>query len=187
MPEVNDLLAGRYGSDWENYCYVCYFFVRRVVGCSRFDQTISTGGKFSSIATASDEAFTLSVLANNFDKWKYRCRGNPPLPEGEKPPTSKFTSGVGRKAKKYQGWNLEGLTYFGNLNGAYQKMRRTKEDEKKIEEFDKLFTAYWCLVTGRQPAGQQQENESIESQAANLAMFDYDFPEDREPLQRASV
>lgn len=184
MPIKENLLAGREASDLEDYCFVCYFFTRRVIGCSRFDQHLETGGDFSAIATGSDEAFALSVLANNYDKWSFKCRGEPPK-QGEEIPVARFTNGYGKRAKRYQGWNLEGLTFYGELESKFNDMRENDDDAPALKEFDATFAEYWRKITGREANPSLEAYNSVESQAERLAeRFKAKFPKNRKPLQR---
>jgi hypothetical protein len=196
MPLKEELLSGRTGQNLNNYFYIiCYFFVRQVTGCSRFDQALSSNKPFYSITTASDEAFALSVLANNYDKWVFKCQGGT-VPQGATMPPPRFTCGSGKKAKKYQGWSNEGLAYYATLAKELQDIRceEIKAAPRSpsptipvVTDFDRAFADYWCMVTGKQQeVTWSTADQSVEAQAAALANFDYDFPVRREPLQRGS-
>jgi hypothetical protein len=122
MPKLENMLKGRNADNIEDYFFVCHYFVRRVMGCSEYDKHQKTGGGFSTKATSSDEAFTLAVLENNYEKWCFKLSGSVPG-EGETVPIPKFTRRKGKKAIRFQGWSWEGLKAFGDIDKEYLKMR----------------------------------------------------------------
>lgn len=174
------MLSGRTTGNINDYFFLCHYFVRRVVGCTRYDQHIAHGGRYSEIATSSDEAFTLAVLVNNYDKWLHTLLKLPP----KETPAPRFTNSKGRKAEKNNGWSPEGMAYAGDLHDEYEKLRST-EYEARVKELDGLYTKYWSARTGRTTASNQKGTNPVDAREAALAKYSERafFPEKRKPLQ----
>jgi hypothetical protein len=116
MPEVSAMMEGR--DNVEAYAYYSYHFLPYILGKRRWRLVFNKRLTMDDMATASDEAFGLLVLENNYKKWTWMVNKNKEEQKAkanEMPKTPYYTVGRGSRTEKYQGWTLAGMEKFGEL------------------------------------------------------------------------
>ena len=120
----------------EAYSFFCYFFLPEVVGKRAFFRSVQTGGKLSTIAMESDEAFGLATLLNANKRWTwefYHPPGSCDENDVDEKPRAIYSVGSKGNAKKYEGWSIEGTNKFNEL------IIKIAEDRKIHPEYDEYF------------------------------------------------
>jgi len=148
-PDLNELLdKGR--QDPKAYTFFCHFFLPHVVGKQRWRNGIKTGAAISKLATVSDEAFTLLILENSWDRWlwevgKSKEEIKAAIEDGTIP-QAKYTLGKGQKARKNMGWSEDGMKRYQQIAKEIVKKDREQDKEDITEpgrngwsKFDKEF------------------------------------------------
>ena len=131
VPSLDDIMEmGR--NKEEAYEAFCEYILPAVVGRK------SNGSKFfvskvSEVATVSDEAMSLLLLENAWDKWSAQ-HANPN--NAEFPSTKYSHDGSGSANLVYHGWKVIGMTRFAELVQLVTADRKT--DERKAFEQDFL-------------------------------------------------
>lgn len=137
LPEFLELHEGR-----EAYELFTREFIRRIVGEKEW-----LGNNYrallSEYCTASDEAYGLLCIENNYDRWTYMQESKDYKDKsGNAPPalyTNSGNSTGGRGApKKFQGWSMVGYKRFDTLHKMV-KIDRAKLGRTAFEEAMKKF------------------------------------------------
>jgi hypothetical protein len=145
-------------------------FVPAVVGPDLFQQRIQDD-KSKDPCTASDEAFTLLLLENNYDRWLdifNKTDGNPAQRRGhrtkfcESDIETKYTSGGikfsnDKEAPKAKGWSEEGIQRFNLL------FKSVKDDRQLRPRFIRRL----IKKQAEEPKIKAQKKKSPAIQAAN--------------------
>jgi hypothetical protein len=129
FPPLVDILQMRENKE-DSYRIFCDHVLSQVVGKNDW-KTRAGKETISSIATVSDEAFSILLLENNYQVWKEDALGACGEGQGVKASSKYTVNGAG--TRKYQGWTPEGLKRFNTLaamvhadrisnNGTFEKM-----------------------------------------------------------------
>lgn len=144
--EVFPTLEQFLGLHRENESYEIYTrnFVKRIVG-----DTVWSGNKFNALlstyCTASDEAFGLLTIENNYARWTSMqgtgdladVTGNAPTPLYTNA-GKKNKSEVRAGPKKFQGWSIQGYKRFDEIHKMVKADRLTasrKDFEERMKQF----------------------------------------------------
>src|SRR5215207_1958370 len=112
------------------YCNFFAFFVAPVVGKKRFD-SLCWRSPLSEFVTISDEALSLLIFENNYDRWvdmgrnrnwkssivcpKYSTGGNASQTPKNGNEAIAVSSLKNCTCAKYQGWSIEGMRKFNSF------------------------------------------------------------------------
>ena len=136
VPDESDIMKLR--GDPETFKL---FFVRKLLPCTvgrlKFRKNKAVH-KLEKWATVSDEAFSLLAFENGWRRWKSLLDGDIETKE------TKYTLN-GAKAKKGQGWSMEGLGRFEELYDFVKqdRIKHGQVDAELLEDFKKE-----CMVAG---------------------------------------
>jgi hypothetical protein len=138
LPGIMALRVNANGDVNENYIYFCETFVKCIVGMQKFKRRWKQNKKFSSIATASDEALALLLVENSEFKWMMEGQSGSTVEEAAKLATTKYTNAGKSKSskgltKKNCGWKNEGIDRFNEL--YYMVMDDRKVNGKVFDEY----------------------------------------------------
>ena len=165
MPVNPDALASRYSkANYPIYKDFCSFFVSGVVGIRHFDRN-KCHLQFSKYVSASDEAFTVLTLENNWSRWTSMAE-NDDWKESDVP--SEWTTSKDRKknnnsqsedddgddnpqARKYRGWTFKGIQRYNQL------FHEVKAERQKLlyGEFE-----LYCMQEFQDEAEAQGKNQN---------------------------
>ncbi len=111
------------------YGFLCNRLMPSIVGSYKWKSNFRVE-RLSTFVTVTDEALTLLFLENSWEKWKDMANtGN----DKESSKHSVYSlSGKGNGARKYQGWNQEGLERMNELVVAVKHDR--KVDKNRFEK-----------------------------------------------------
>ena len=125
------------------------------------------GCLISDVASVSDEALCIAILENSWDKWihLYKTRNDTSDDENSQDkedneensplPSTKWTEdGRGAGAKKYFGWNRNGIDRFNAITALVREDRELPQRSKFEEDF-KINNKYATIV-------QKKKNKTTE-------------------------
>ena len=127
-------------NEGNTYSNVCDMLLPVVVGVREMKTGMKQGRLISDIATVSDEALCIAILENSWDKWVHLYENKDDSSDNENEdeenrsvPNSKWTyDGRGAGAKKYLGWNRDGIDRF-NIITTLVKEDREKQMRSTFE------------------------------------------------------
>jgi len=137
MPELEEILQLRDNQEGHDaYCYYLYHFLPYIVGKHKWRKEFNRSAVFDNLYTASDEAFGLLVLENNWDRWKWEAERTKEEIEAQKEdrPDVKYTTGKGGAARKHQGWNGKGLRRYNELGELVTNDRKEWDSDNKWDD-----------------------------------------------------
>jgi hypothetical protein len=135
LPVTPETLHGRFSKDeYPVYEAFILFFVSGVVGICHFDRNKPTA-VFRTYVTTSDEAFTILILENNWERWSFMAKSDnwKELDIPSRWPTSKDkrtiktkkneeaakpngdNDGQSTQATRYWGWSHQGNKRYNQL------------------------------------------------------------------------
>lgn len=135
--------------DFEIYTSFATNFIPPVIGLINFHKN-KLNHDYSSedfLVSASDEAFAVLTYDNNYERWlDMAIHGN----RKESAVPTKYTTSAEKrknkynvqetsKAKRYQGWSIEGINKYNDLYMAVVAFRSTPQSK----EWDKCFKDYY--------------------------------------------
>ena len=159
FPRMEQILKMRRGEDGYNEDYDCFMrvFMPHVVGVREWTTSMNKGGKISKIATATDEAFGLLVLDNNYDKWTAQEMGSTHKEE------AKYTLARRKDGCKFaSGWTEEGLDryeYFYDRVLEDRKLDRDAEKRHEVSFETEFLDRYRERNIGVGPSKRKKQNE----------------------------
>lgn len=129
------MLQNHRGGDRPKFMLWADILFRGGYGALQFRMQASTK-VVSKILSVYDEAFIICVVVNAFDRWIYEAKvtaENRSMVKEDIPPT-KWTES-GSSAKKYEGWDEAGITFFNQTIMEVTKLRDTKASKDLEKEF----------------------------------------------------